>query len=226
MAFKATHFNVERIQPYSVNLFYWQYKTKPVLLIGGSVEDNLFQINELESHLDLLRSIGGNYVRYTMSSRDEGNVWPFEKEHGTDIYNLNDPNKEYWRRFENFLNLTFERDIIVQIELWDRFDFIKEPWQSNPYNPKNNINYTAEESGLKEEINSHPGMQENGFFRTVPALKKNIVVLQYQRRQIDKMLSVSLRFGNLLYCMDNETNESPEWGDGTGRSTLGERQQR
>ncbi len=110
------------------------------------------------------------------------------------------------------MDLTFERDIIVQIELWDRFDFIKEPWQSNPYNPKNNVNYTPEESGLKEEIGTHPGLRENGFFRTVPALENNTIVLQYQRLQVDKMLSISLRFSNVLYCMDNETNESPEWG--------------
>ena len=30
-----------RIQIYSENPRYWQYKGKPVLLIGGSVEDNL-----------------------------------------------------------------------------------------------------------------------------------------------------------------------------------------
>jgi hypothetical protein len=212
MASKAIHYNVERIKPYSGNSFYWQYKDKPVLLLGGSVEDNLFQISGIESHLDLLRSVGGNYVRCTMSSRDEGNVWPFEKEHRTGLYDLNVFNEEYWRRFKEFLSLAFERDIIVQIELWDRFDFAREPWQRNPYNPKNNINYTAEESRLKEEINTHPGLRENAFFSTVPALENNAVVLKYQHLQIDRMLSISLRFGNILYCMDNETNESPEWG--------------
>jgi len=28
---------------------------------------------------------------------------------------------------------------------------------------------------------------------------------------VDKMLSISLKYGHVLYCMDNETNESPEW---------------
>ena len=70
----------DRIQPYPGNPFYWQYKGKPDLLLGGSVEDNLFQITNLEAHLDLLKSVGGNYVRCTMSSRDEGDVWPFEKD--------------------------------------------------------------------------------------------------------------------------------------------------
>ena len=202
----------DRIRPYSGNPFYWQYKRRPVLLLGGSVEDNLFQIPNLEEHLDLLVSIGGSYVRCTMSSRDKGDVWPFEMDPETGLYDLSKPGKEYWRRFGRFLQLTAERDIIAQIELWDRFDFARAPWQRNPYNPKNNVNYTADQSSLKEEINTHPGRRENAFFRSVPALENNHVVLQCQHVQVDRMLSISLHCGNVLYCMDNETNESPEWG--------------
>jgi hypothetical protein len=29
---------------------------------------------------------------------------------------------------------------------------------------------------------------------------------------VDKMLSYSLQFGNVLYCMDNETSVTPQWG--------------
>ena len=200
------------MQPYAKNPFYWEYKGEPVLLIGGSVEDNLFQIPDLEEHLDLLAAAGGNYVRCTMSSRDEGDVWPFERDQVSGLYDLNKPGREYWARFERFLELADERDIVAQFELWDRFDFSREPWQDNPYNPKNNINYTAEESGLKTEIATHPGQGENAFFRSVPALEDNRVVLRYQRLQLDAMLSYSLKYGGVLYCIDNETGESPEWG--------------
>ena len=201
-----------RIKPYGENPFYWQYKGEPVVLLGGSVEDNLFQIADIEAHLDLLHSVGGNYVRCTMSSRDEGDAWPFEKDPETGLYDLDKPGQDYWTRFERFLELTSERDIILQIELWDRFDFSREPWQDNPYNPKNNINYTTEESDLKEEINTHPGQRESAFFRSLPALENNQGLLQYQHSQVDELLARSLRYGNVLYCMDNETNESPEWG--------------
>jgi hypothetical protein len=204
--------NKDRIQPYAGNPFYWQYKGKPVLLLGGSVEDNLFQIPNIEAHLDLLRSVGGNYVRCTMSSRDEGDVWPFERDPQTGLYDLDRPGAEYWRRFERFLDLARERDIVAQFEMWDRFDFAREPWQHNPYNPKNNINYTSGEAGLKEAISTHPGRRENDFFHTVPALQNNQLVLQYQQLQVDAMLSISLQYPNVLYCMDNETNDSPEWG--------------
>jgi hypothetical protein len=71
--------NDMRIKPYATNPRFWQYKGQPCRLLGGSVEDNLFQIEELESHLDKLQSAGGNYIRNTMSSRDEGDVWPWSK---------------------------------------------------------------------------------------------------------------------------------------------------
>ena len=204
--------NEDRIQPYAGNRFYWQYMGEPIVLIGGSLEDNLFQIPDLEAHLDLLASVGGNYLRCTMSSRDEGDVWPFERDPKTGLYDLGNPGVEYWARFERFVQLTAARNIIAQFEMWDRFDFARDPWQANPYNPKSNINYTAEESGLKEEINTHPGRKESAFFRSVPSLDNNVAVLAYQQAQVDRMLSISLRYGHLLYCMDNETNESPEWG--------------
>ena len=78
----------------SGNPRYWQYDGRPTLLLGGSIEDNLFQIPDLGEHLDTLVAAGGNYVRCTMSSRDEGNVWPFAK--SGDLYDLeSDPLEEH-----------------------------------------------------------------------------------------------------------------------------------
>jgi len=208
-AYEEMKMDNSRIQIYQNNPRYWQYKDKPILLLGGSVEDNLFQIADLEEHLDFLKSVGGNYVRCTMSSRDEGNVWPFRK--AGDLYDLGQWDEEYWRRFENFLKLTSERDIIAQIEIWATYDFASR-WGQNPFHPNNNVNYTAEESGLPEKINDRPGYCENDFFWSVPAEKKLGTVLKYQQGFVDRMLSYSLKFGNVLYCMDNETSVTPEWG--------------
>ena len=194
----------------STNPWYWEYGGKPVLPLGGSVEDNLFQIHDLEAHLDLLASVGGNYVRNTMSARDEGNVWPFKAQDGR--YDLDQWNDEYWGRFEQFLALTAERDIIVQIEVWATFDYYRDCWDRNPFNPKNNVNYTVEESGLPTAVNSHPTRCENNFFWSVPAERNQGVVLKYQRRFVDKMLADSLQHGHVLYCMDNETSVTPAWG--------------
>ena len=78
----------------------------------------------MRKQLDLLAAIGGNYVRNTMSDRpDKGfEVYPFKRlDDGR--YDLNQWNEEYWKRFRRLLDWTVERDIIVQIEIWDRFDY-------------------------------------------------------------------------------------------------------
>ena len=71
--------DADRIRPYEANPRNWQYEGRPVLLLGGTDDDNLFQWerNKLTAQLDLLVSAGGNYVRNTMSDRDEGNVYAF-----------------------------------------------------------------------------------------------------------------------------------------------------
>ena len=191
---------------------YWALDGKTQPLIGGSVEDNLFQIPNLREHLDLLKASGGNYIRCTMSSRDKGDVWPFFPDPKTGSYDLARFNPEYWRRFSELMKLTAERGIVVQIEVWDRFDFAREPWALNPFNPKNNGQLTAENSGLKPVYEKHPGQRETSFFRSVPALENNRLLLRYQEAFVNKLLEESLPYGHVLYCMDNETNESAEWG--------------
>ena len=54
-------------------------------------------------------------------------------------FDLDQWNEEYWKRFQNMLEWTHERDIVVQIEVWDRFDYSLEPWRLSPWNPANNI---------------------------------------------------------------------------------------
>lgn len=210
------------IRPYRGNPCYWEYKGDPVLLLGASDEDNLFNHPDvwpfgLESHLDLMKRFGGNYVRNTMSSRDPGNVWPFAREEGG-LYDLDSWNDEYWERFRTFLDLTYERGIIVQVEVWDRFDYARDPWADNPFNPRNNWNYTSESSGLPEVIRSHPGARENPFFRTIPELEDNPVVRRYQEAFVDRLLSITFEYPHVLYTISNETNESPLWSEYWARS--------
>jgi len=125
--------SLKRIDIYRPNPAYWQYGGKPVLLLGASKDDNLFQIPDLQEHLDLLKSAGGNYIRNTMSSRkDKGfEVQPFRKlPNGK--YDLNQWNNQYWTRFSNMLRWTYQRDIIVQIEIWATFDYYRDNWAAKP----------------------------------------------------------------------------------------------
>lgn len=191
---------------------YWEYNGEPVLLLGGSDEDNLFQLPGLEAQLDLLASVGGNYVRNTMSSRDKGNVWPFGLDGEAGKYNLNRWNEAYWKRFERFLELTAEREIFVQIEVWATFDFYRENWDVNPFNPANNVNYSAYRTKLPEKVETHPTLCENPFFWSIPTHQNNMTLLTYQQRFVDKLLSYSLQYDHVLYCIDNETSVTSDWG--------------
>lgn len=203
----------DRIQPWSKNSRYWQYKGQPVLLLGGSKDDSLFQIPDLKEHLDEMAAAGANYIRNTMSDRrDKGfEVYPY-KQLPDGKYDLDQWNEEYWKRFQDLLQWTGEREIIVQIEVWDRFDHSGDRWEAHPYNPKNNINYTYQQSGFAEHYPNHPGRNEQPFFFTTPKQRNNTVVLPYQQRFVDKMLSYSLEHDHVLYCMDNETSGEEAWG--------------
>ncbi|MEX2567800.1 MAG: hypothetical protein WD431_17770 [Cyclobacteriaceae bacterium] len=198
------------IRPWSENPSYWEYDGQPVLLLGATDNDNLFQTHHLESHLDSLAEIGGNYVRNTMSDRDKGDLKAFYK-NKEGKYDLTQWNPDYWEKFENLLIWTAERDIVVQIEIWDRFDHAREEWKTDPYNPKNNVNYTYEEAHLDSLYPDHPGSNKQPFFFTVPTLQDNKVLLPYQEAFVKKLLSYSLKFSNVLYCMDNETSGEEEW---------------
>ena len=201
-----------RIRPWAVNPRYWQYRGAPVLLLGGSKDDNLFQIPDLEAHLDEMRAAGANYIRNTMSDRkDYGfEVYPF-KQLPDGKYDLEQFNDDYWTRFANMLRWTSERDIIVQIEVWDRFDYSRNNWPPHPYNPGNNVNYSYEQSGFAPDYPDHPGRNKQPFFFTTPKQRNNTTVLRYQQRFVDKMLSHTLKHDHVLYCMDNETSGEERW---------------
>lgn len=205
------------IRPYAKNPYYWQYHGEPVLLLGGSDDDNLFQWPELEAQLDAIAAAGGNFIRNTMSDRpDQGfEVYPY-REVGEGKYDLDAWNEVYWERFEAMLRGTHAREIFVQIEVWDRFDLTDSKglgnWQRHPYNPRNNVNYTYEASGFAKRYPDHPGQNRQPFYFSTPEQRDNRLVLEYQRRFVAKMLSHSLKYDHVLYCMDNETSAEEAWG--------------
>jgi len=213
-----------RLQPYNQNPYYWQYKGEPILLIAGSDYHNFFQRPDLVEHLDLLKSIGGNYIRNTMASReifaDHRDLWPYEAAKATEdslinIYDLTKWNDAYWDNFEKMLSETAARDMIVEVTIWERHDFYRTRdqagWVRQPHNPANNINYTAEESGFPEDDSvTDPG---HPFFSTVPELDNNEIILPYQQAFVDKILSYTFEHNHVMYNMNNETREPNEWGE-------------
>lgn len=207
----------DRIQPYYANPAYWQYKGEPVMLLGGSVDDSLFQIPNLKQHLDAMKAVGANFIRNTMSDRQDHDFEVYAYDRREDKkYDLKKWNPEFWKRFANLLRWTNEREIIVQIEVWDRFDYSDvrgmNNWRKHPYNPANNVNYTAKNSGLALKYPDHPGQNKQPFFFTTPKQRNNRLLLEFQHRFVDKMLSYTLKYDHVLYCMDNETSGEEAWG--------------
>jgi len=186
----------EAIRPCNENPWYWEYHGEPILLRGGSDDDNLFQWTgkKLTDHLDLLTSVGGNYVRNTMSNRDEGDVSPFEKD-SNGKFNLDQWNSEYWERLTFFLDETAKRGIIVQLTLWDQFDLGGE---QDPWTSENNINYSDE---VMED--------DDDFYSSVGSDNKTL--LQYQEKYISRVLSIALTYDNVLYNINNESSEGKVW---------------
>ncbi len=212
---------MQPIRPWPTNPRYWELDGQPVLLVGGSKEDNLFQIDGLEPHLDLLHRVGGNYVRCTMSSRDPGDQQPHANV--GERFDLTRWNDRYWRRFEMLLRLASDRGIVAQIEVWDRFDFtsmmrdgVRQFWADSSWNPANNVNYSAESSGLPIDYPEHPSNDRQPFFHTVGGLSDDVrlaeAVLAHQRAFVETLVAVARPFGNVLWCMNNETTTPPAWG--------------
>lgn len=207
--------NEDRLQPWSQNPRYWQYRGKPVLLLGGSKTDHLFLTEGLKEHIEEIHAVGGNYVRNTMSQREQKELKPYRlRPDGT--FDLAQWNEDYWQRFANMLRWTAEREIVVQIEVWDRFDYSREQWQASPWNPGLNVNYSYEETGVSRQYAAHPSQDRQPFFHSIPGMPmynpRLDRIRRYQEAFVTKMLSYSLDYGHVLYCMNNETSTPARWG--------------
>ena len=219
--------NKDSIQPYHKNPRYWQYKGKPVMLLGGTDDEALFHwagdMDLLCAQLDRLIDCGGNYVRCTMSVRKGDNpIYPVREQPYVRLdngkYDLDQWNDEFWRCFRVFLEQCKKRTIVVQIELWATHDLVhlksSTPgvWPTHPLNPKNNINY-----GFHPETvfpRQPRGKTNDAFYQTIPTLKHDRIMLKYQQAFVNKVLTYALKFDNILYCVDNEQRPPHpyQWG--------------
>ncbi|MGQ0567695.1 MAG: hypothetical protein ACT4OK_21885 [Gemmobacter sp.] len=209
------------IRPYAANPFYWEYHGAPILLLGASVVDNLHHWHDLEAHLDELQAAQVNYLRVSLSmgtrAAHGGDDRPLPHDQPflqlpSGRYDLNHWDPVFWDRLERLLTLAHERGMIVELELFNRFDFWRGFWQANAWNPRRNVNYTEAETGLAPTYAEHPTEDVQPFFHSVPTLADQPVLLSYQIRYINRVLDLTLRFDNVLYTINNETSTDPAWG--------------
>ncbi len=219
---------------------YWKYDDQRVLLLGAwnhghnpfidhdtsNDKDNkgVSTVQQIKNAMNELASAGGNYLRCVLDPGMAAGIQGFDfcAQKG-DQYDLNTMTGPFWNRIEMFVSEAKKRDIIVQIELWDRFDLIGGSWSSwpaSPWNPRNNINYNINNSGLATSYGSY---HNHPFLQGVPGhpvyekasdsrREKYDLVRRFQDKFVDKLLSVTLKYDNVLYCMNNETHEHAAWG--------------
>lgn len=219
---------------------YWEYDGQRVLLLGGwnhghnpfidhdtdNDRDNrgVSTPAQIRQAMDELAAAGGNCLRCVLDPGMAAGIQGFDfcARSGRQ-YDLNTMTGPFWTRIEMFVAEAQKRDIIVQIELWDRFDLIDGSWGSwpvSPWNPKNNTNYTMTSSGLAASYGSfgdHPflqGVPGHPEYENASESRKQQydLVRSYQDKFVDELLSITLRYSNVLYCMDNETHADPALG--------------
>jgi hypothetical protein len=217
---------------------YWKYKGELTLLLGafnhghnpfidGSTIDDI-DIDSMDviiSQIQEMVDAGGNTLRCVL---DPG--WAtfrgIESYHRNSEgkYDLSKPEGPYWERLATFIAEAEKRDVIVELEIWDRFDWFDDGWEANPFNPKNNINYTYENTNLKNAYErgeiyfNHPmtlGIPGRPRYDTVSPEKKEKydIVREYQEIFVSKVYDVAKYHGNVLYNMNNETAEHTAWGE-------------
>jgi len=219
---------------------YWKYNGRRTLLLGGwnhghnpfidhdtdndKDKQGVSTPEQIKGEMDALVAAGGNYLRCVLDPGMAAGIQGFDfcAKSGS-RYDLNTMTGPFWTRIEMFISEAKKRDIIVQLEIWDRFDLIDGSWGSwpfSPWNPKNNKNYTTASSGLATSYGSfstHPFLQDvpghPKYEKASEARKKQYdVVRRFQDKFIDTLLSITLRYDNVLYCMNNETHVDPAWG--------------
>ena len=196
---------------------YWKYNGKKILLLGGMAygEPHLTPKAELLRELDKLKAAGGNYMRMTMVSvydktRVQG-MYPFVKR-SDGKFDLNQLNPTFWNYVKILFEETQKREMIVQVELWDQWEFYKGNYDETYWNPKNNINYSSSATGIESSLPDKPYEITPAFFYAYRDRNK-AVVLKYQRAFIQKLLQVAKPFNNIIYEIGNESLEPQGWND-------------
>ena len=205
---------VGRIQPWPQDARYWQYQGQPVLLLGGSKDDNLFQIPDLKEHLDEMAAVGANYIRNTMSDRqDKGfELYPF-KPLADGKYDLDQWNETYWQRFENMLRWTSERGIIVQIEVWDRFDYSTATTGSRiRTTPRTTSTTPTSSRALPSTTRITRAATSSPSSSPRPSSGTTRSCCRTSSGSSTSCSPTRCKHDHVLYCMDNETSGEEAWG--------------
>jgi len=221
----------DRVRISPRNSRYFEYKQKPVFLTGARELEMLPRVGNYpyKQAVDRLAEAGCNHWRiemYLSDSDQEGRrkypivstykSWWHDpvtgKQEQLDAYkktadgkfDLNRFNEPFWNRFQDFCELCAEKGIVLTVEIWSTYAI----WETSPFNPKNNINYSG---SLDVGKHGRDADSEFSFVRTVAALGNRPEILKFQKKFAKKVLDCTWRAGNILYVCGNENGWPREW---------------
>ncbi|MEM6379197.1 MAG: hypothetical protein AAF705_13360 [Bacteroidota bacterium] len=229
---------MDRINTWEVHPTYWAYQGEPILLLGafnhghnpfidGSTLDtiDIDPIETIITQIDEMVEAGGNVLRCVLDLGGGTSVGIEAYQKNADgHFDLKQPKGEYWDRLSTFISEAERKGVIVELEIWDRFDWQSKNWEYSPFNPKNNINYNLEDTNLKESYErreiykNHPmalGVPKHPSYESADSLQKRgyDVVREFQEIFVKKIYELTKDNGNVIYNMNNETSENPAWGE-------------
>jgi len=220
---------------------YWKYNGQRTLLLGGfnhghnpfidgSTLDDV-KVNSMEDIVAQIQEMvdtGGNTLRCVLDPgyATAAGIDVYQK-NADGLYDLNKPTGPFWDRLSTFIAEAEKRNVIVELEIWDRFDWHNDVggiWDKSPFHPDNNCNYTIKSSGLaadyarKTIYKKHPfskGVPGHPVYESAPPERKAQYdeVRKYQEIFFCKVLSCAFPYKNVLYNMNNETSEHIAWGE-------------
>jgi hypothetical protein len=197
------HVHCQPLSLHPNNNHYFQYKGKPLLLVGsgehyGAVMHTGF---DFQKYMATLRVEGMNLTRLftgahrepagafgiernTMAPADNQYLCAWEKT-ADGRYDLTRFNETYFSRLQAFMEAAARADVIVEINLFSSI-YGEDIWALSPLNPKNNIN-------------NMPPMDFRMVYTESNGAYKSILDA-YVRRMVETLN----KFDNLYYEIQNE----------------------
>ncbi len=158
---------------------------------------------------------GGHLFRMTPfwpSHWQNGYPMPFKQlEPGR--FDLSQWDEAYFEAYRDFFALAAERDIIIQLEIWDRpglSGWHESRWPAHPMNPDHNVNYGADVLPTGSDLREGDIVfGKRLFYTTVRGERPELFALQ--QAYVQKLLDETKPFGNVIYCIENEGCGGIEW---------------
>ncbi len=230
---------MKRIAPCGRNPHYFEYDGKEIWLSGHSrlwpltgwipptTKPTTEQNEDTGDHHAINRTYrdevarvaesGGHIFRMTPFWPDawqKGHPMPWKQlEPGK--FDLTQWDEAYFEAFRDFFALAAERDIIIQLEIWDRpglSHWHPSRWPAHPMNPDHNVNYGTDVLPTGGDSSDGDGDIVFGkrlFYTTARGERPEL--LEHQQNYVQKLLDETKAFPNVIYCIENEGCGGIEW---------------